>query len=83
MALGLVPSLEPATVPDATALTERVLRLLDMLGLDPETVTEPAGDHARLRPRRRLARLGAPRDRPVPRGRPPPLRHLRLNGSCA
>ena len=40
VALGVVPSLEPATVPDGTTLTERVLRWLDMLGLDPEAVTE-------------------------------------------
>ena len=40
VALGLVPSLEPATAPEATALTERVLRLLDLLGLDLETVSE-------------------------------------------
>jgi methionine synthase II (cobalamin-independent) len=40
VALGLVPSVETATPPDATALTERVLRLLDLLGLDLETVTD-------------------------------------------
>jgi methionine synthase II (cobalamin-independent) len=40
LALGVVPSLEPETVPDAKTLTERVLRWLDMLGLDPETVVE-------------------------------------------
>ena len=40
LALGVVPSLEPATAPDATSLTESVLRWLDMLGLDPEAVTE-------------------------------------------
>jgi methionine synthase II (cobalamin-independent) len=40
LALGVVPSLEPATEPDAKSLTESVLRWLDMLGLDPETVTE-------------------------------------------
>ena len=40
LALGVVPSLEPATVPDAKSLTEGVLRWLDMLGLDPEGVTE-------------------------------------------
>jgi methionine synthase II (cobalamin-independent) len=40
LALGVVPSLEPSTVPDAKTLTESVLRWLDMLGLDPETVTE-------------------------------------------
>ena len=40
LALGVVPSLEPATAPDAKSLTESVLRWLDMLGLDPEAVTE-------------------------------------------
>ncbi len=38
--LGIVPTTEPATTPTDSALTERVLRLLDMLGLDPATVTE-------------------------------------------
>ena len=33
--LGIVPSTDPATAPTETALTERVLRFLDMLGLDP------------------------------------------------
>lgn len=33
--LGIVPGLDPATVPGDAALTERVLRMLDMLGLDP------------------------------------------------
>ena len=40
LALGVVPSLEPTTAPDAKGLTEGVLRWLDMVGLDPETVTE-------------------------------------------
>ncbi len=34
--LGVVPSTAPASPPSDTAVTERVLRLLDMLGLDPE-----------------------------------------------
>ena len=34
--LGVVPSTEPATRPTDRAVTERVLRLLDMLGLDPQ-----------------------------------------------
>ena len=33
--LGVVPSTDPEAWPDDTSLTERVLRLLDMLGLDP------------------------------------------------
>jgi len=33
--LGIVPSADPATWPDERTLTERVQRLLDMLGLDP------------------------------------------------
>jgi methionine synthase II (cobalamin-independent) len=40
VALGVVPSLEPATLPDAKGVTEQVLRWLEMLGLDPETVSE-------------------------------------------
>lgn len=34
--LGVLPSAAPATPPDERALTERVLRFLDMLGFDPE-----------------------------------------------
>jgi methionine synthase II (cobalamin-independent) len=34
--LGVVPSTEPATPPSDTSVTDRVLRLLDMLGLDPQ-----------------------------------------------
>ncbi|HEU4513534.1 MAG TPA: methionine synthase [Nocardioidaceae bacterium] len=37
--LGVVPASDPATPPDDGALTERVLRLLDMLGLDPAADT--------------------------------------------
>lgn len=33
--LGVVPSADPSTWPDERSLTERVQRLLDMLGLDP------------------------------------------------
>ncbi len=33
--LGVVPSATPSTPPTEAAVTERVLRLLDMLGLDP------------------------------------------------
>ncbi len=40
LALGVVPSLEPATVPEAKTLTERVLRWLDMVGLDLEAVSD-------------------------------------------
>ncbi len=50
--LGVVPSAEPATPPDDRALTERVSRLLDMLGLDPET----AGEHLVVTPTCGLAR---------------------------
>jgi hypothetical protein len=39
IALGVVPSTEPASAPSETTLTERVLRLLDMLGLDPDAVS--------------------------------------------
>jgi methionine synthase II (cobalamin-independent) len=40
VALGLVPSLQPETRPSDAQLAERVLRLLDMLGLDPEEVSD-------------------------------------------
>jgi methionine synthase II (cobalamin-independent) len=40
VALGVVPSIEPAHPPTATGLTEQVLRWLDMTGLDPETVSD-------------------------------------------
>lgn len=36
--LGVLPSTDPATWPDDGSLTERVLRLLDMLGIDPAGV---------------------------------------------
>ena len=41
--LGVVPSTDPARPPTETALTERVLRWLDMLGLDPSRGSAPAG----------------------------------------
>lgn len=37
--LGVVPATDPDPEPDDGALTERVLRLLDMLGLDPAAET--------------------------------------------
>ncbi len=37
--LGVVPSMEPASAPDDGAVTERVLRWLDMVGLDPATIS--------------------------------------------
>jgi len=37
--LGVVPSIPPAAPPSDRAVTERVLRLLDMLGLDQETAS--------------------------------------------
>jgi methionine synthase II (cobalamin-independent) len=40
VALGVVPSIEPAIAPTATELTERVLRWLDMTGLDPAAVAD-------------------------------------------
>jgi methionine synthase II (cobalamin-independent) len=36
LALGVVPSTDPASDPGDAVLTERVLRWLDMLGVDPE-----------------------------------------------
>jgi methionine synthase II (cobalamin-independent) len=38
--LGVVPSVGPTSSPGEKQLTEQVLRFLDMLGLDAETVTE-------------------------------------------
>lgn len=38
VALGIVPSTDPVSVPGDTVLTERVLRWLDMLGLDHDEV---------------------------------------------
>jgi methionine synthase II (cobalamin-independent) len=40
IALGIVPTTEPDVVPTETGLTERVLRVLDVLGLDPDAVTD-------------------------------------------
>lgn len=63
--LGVVPSTEPATVPTEGALTERVLRFLDMLGLDPGSapslVVTPACGLAGATPRwaREALRLSA------------------------
>lgn len=39
--LGVVPSTDPTVWPDDGAVTERVLRLLDMLGLDPASPDVP------------------------------------------
>jgi methionine synthase II (cobalamin-independent) len=40
VALGVVPSVDPDTTPTGTATTERVLRVLDVLGLDPDAVSD-------------------------------------------
>jgi len=40
VALGVVPSLDPASAPPEQGLTERVLRMLDVIGLDPDQVAE-------------------------------------------
>jgi methionine synthase II (cobalamin-independent) len=40
VALGMVPNLDPPSVPGDSQLVERVLRLLDMLGLDPGEVAD-------------------------------------------
>jgi methionine synthase II (cobalamin-independent) len=40
VALGLVPSLDPATPPPDGVLTDRVLTWLDQLGLDPEIISQ-------------------------------------------
>ena len=74
--LGVVPSTAPARPSPTRAVTERVLRLLDMLGLDPER--RVAGGHPGLRAGRRRPALGAPRPRPRPPGRPRPRVLTRL-----
>ena len=38
VALGVLPATDPSAPPTDTVITERVLRWLDMLGLDPETL---------------------------------------------
>jgi len=40
VALGVVPSTEPDAPPTEQALTERVVRMLDALGLDPDAVSD-------------------------------------------
>jgi methionine synthase II (cobalamin-independent) len=40
VALGVVPNVEPATPVDAKTLTERVVRWLDLTGLDPDGVSD-------------------------------------------
>jgi methionine synthase II (cobalamin-independent) len=40
VALGVVPATDPEPAPTPRTLTERVLRLLDVLGLDPDGVSE-------------------------------------------
>jgi methionine synthase II (cobalamin-independent) len=40
VALGVVPATDPEPVPTAKALTQRVLRVLDLLGLDPDGVSD-------------------------------------------
>ena len=46
LALGVVPSVDPAEVPTDTQVTESVIRWLEMVGLDPEVV----GDRLVLTP---------------------------------
>jgi len=40
VALGVVPSTDPGSPPTVKALTERVVRTLEMLGLDPDAVSD-------------------------------------------
>ena len=40
VALGVVPAVEPETAPTEKTLTERVLRVLDVLGLDPDSLAD-------------------------------------------
>ncbi len=53
--LGVLPSLDPESAPSDSSVTERVLRLLDMLSLDPDEV----GDRLMVTPRCGLAGAGA------------------------
>ncbi|MCW2736774.1 methionine synthase [Nocardioides sp.] len=53
-ALGVVPSTDPSTTPSDARVTERVQRLLDMLGLDQEVV----GEHLVVTPTCGLAGAG-------------------------
>ena len=61
--LGVVPSTDPATEPDARQVTERVLRWLDMLGLEPgpRLVVTPSCGLAGASPRWARAALGLAR----------------------
>jgi methionine synthase II (cobalamin-independent) len=54
VALGVVPSLEPATAPTEKQIVEQVLRWLDLVGLDPDAV----GDRLVLTPSCGLAGAG-------------------------
>ncbi len=82
VALGLVPSVDPATPPGDGALTDRVLTWLDQLGLDPEVVVAAPARHPVVRPGRRLTRLGPPRAGAEPRGREEPLTVRDENGAA-
>ncbi len=53
--LGVVPAVDPPHPPEEGAVVERVLRFLDMLGLDPDEV----GDHLVLTPACGLAGASA------------------------
>ena len=61
--LGAVPSTDPATEPDARQVTERVLRTVDMLGLEPgpRLVVTPSCGLAGASPRWARAALGLAR----------------------
>ncbi len=80
LALGVVPSLEPATVARREEPDRERPALARHARPRPRDRHRAAGDHALLRPRRRLARLGPPRDRALPRGRRQPVG---LSRSCA
>ena len=73
VALGIVPATDPDPEPTEKAVTEHVLRLLDVLGLDPDTVSDqlvitPACGLAGAAPD-----VGAPGHRAVPRGGAQPV----------
>ncbi len=67
VALGVVPSTDPSGIPSETVLVERVLRWLDMIGLDPADVRErlvisPSCGLAAASPEWSLGALGLSRD---------------------
>ena len=71
VALGVVPSTDPATAPADGQVTELVLRWIEMLGPRPGPGRRPAGAHPGLRPGGRLAGVDPHRARADPAGGDP------------